>query len=171
MTPRAATPADIPMLARLHAAAWRETYVGLLPDEVIAQATNPTARQVQWARIIGNHALRTVLIDDLGFACIGPQRFDDMRAKGFSEELLSLYLLRIGQDRGHGRALLRAALGPAPQPLTARALMKNTRACGFYAHLGGQPLGLQQDQISGTLVTEQVYAWDQPRSLMDPVLR
>jgi RimJ/RimL family protein N-acetyltransferase len=171
MSPRLATPADIPMLARLHAAAWRETYTGLLPDAEIDRACNPTARQVQWARITANPKIRSFVLDDLGFACIGPQRFADMQAKGFPEELLSIYLLRIGQHRGHGKALLRAALGPTPQPLTARALVINTRACAFYAHLGGQPQGMVDDHIGDALVTEQVYAWDQPRMLMDPVLR
>jgi GNAT superfamily N-acetyltransferase len=171
MPPRPATSADIPMLARLHVAAWRETYTGLLPDAEIDRASNPTARQVQWARIIANPKVRSFVLDDLGFACIGPQRFADMQVKGFTEELLSIYLLRIGQDRGHGRALLRATLGPAPLPLTARALTANTRACGFYTHLGGQPLGLQDDQIGDVMVTEQVFAWDQPRLLLDLPLR
>jgi GNAT superfamily N-acetyltransferase len=171
LTPRSATLADIPMLARLHAAAWRETYAGLLPDEEIARASNPTARQVQWARTLSRTECRTVVLEDLGFACIGPQRAEAMAAQGYSQELLSLYLLRIGQDRGHGKALLRAALGTEPRPLTATVLASNARACGFYAALGGQPIATVTDRVGAVTVAEQVYAWDQPRLLLDPMLR
>lgn len=171
MPPRPAKPADILMLARIHAAAWKETYTGLLPTAEIMRACNPIARQVQWARTLANNDNRTFVLDDLGFACIGPQRDATLHAQGYPEELLTLYLLRIGQHRGHGKALLRAALGASPQPLTATVLAGNTRACGFYARLGGRTVASITDQIGDETVTEQVYGWDQPRLLLDPMLR
>jgi GNAT superfamily N-acetyltransferase len=171
MSVRPATAADVAMLARLHVAAWRETYAGLLPQAEIDRRCNPTARQVQWARTLASGKARTLVLDDLGFACIGPQRDVALREKGYPEELLTLYLLRIGQDRGHGKALLRAALGANPLPFTATVLATNARACGFYAHLGGRALTTITDQIGAVTITEQVYGWDQPRLLRDPILR
>ncbi len=165
MSVRPAAAADVPMLARLHIAAWRETYAGLLPEHDIVRASQPTARQVQWARTLANPRIRTVVLDDLGFACIGPQR-DPARVPAFPDELFSLYLLQIGQGRGHGKALLRAALGPSPQPLTATTLATNARACAFYSGLGGRWVDTVADRIGATDVTEHVYGWDTPQSLL-----
>ncbi|MEM7490071.1 MAG: GNAT family N-acetyltransferase, partial [Pseudomonadota bacterium] len=132
MTPRPATPADAEEIARLHVRAWQETYPGLLPPEEIAARDHP-ARLRQWQGALASDASRTVLLPGLGFAQAGPQRMAD-HAAAYPEELYCLYLLRAGQGRGHGRALL-AAVG-RDVPMTALVLEGNARACAFYAAAG-----------------------------------
>jgi GNAT superfamily N-acetyltransferase len=150
------------MLARIHIAAWQETYAGLLPDDEIARASDPDRRLAQWTGAIARNDTRIAVIDDLGFAQIGHQRDAGLAALGYTWELWSIYLLRAAQGRGLGAALLRLALGPAPQPFTALVLAGNHVACSFYERQGGRLLAARDEAIGQTPITERVYVWDDP---------
>jgi GNAT superfamily N-acetyltransferase len=162
MKPRAPRPGDAPMLARIHITAWLETYPGLLPDDEIARATSPDRRQAQWVATMARNDTRIALIDDLGFALVGPQRDHGLAALGYTEELWSIYLLRRGQGRGLGVRLLRTALGPAPQPFTALVVDGNHAACAFYERQGGRLFTIRDDAVGQTPIRERVYVFDDP---------
>ncbi|MGL4235500.1 GNAT family N-acetyltransferase [Tabrizicola sp.] len=166
MKPRAPDPADAAMLARIHIAAWQETYTGLLPDDEIARASNPERRLAQWTGAIARNESRIALIDDLGFAQMGHQRDPELAALGYPEELWAIYLLRAAQGRGLGAALLRFALGPAPQPFTALVLSGNHVAAAFYTRQGGRLLSTRDEAIGLTPIREDVYVWDDPLRLV-----
>jgi GNAT superfamily N-acetyltransferase len=160
------------MIARLHIAAWRETYPGLLPQDAIDRACSVTARQVQWTKAITRARTcgegRIAVLDDLGFAMIGPQRDAGLAAMGYPEELWSIYLLRAGQGRGMGLTLLRHALGANPQPFTACVVAGNATACSFYESRGGQLLTTRADKLGDTPILEHVYGWPAPDDLLAP---
>jgi GNAT superfamily N-acetyltransferase len=162
MIPRPPQPEDAPMLARIHIAAWQETYPGLLPDTEIARASDTRRRNTQWAAAIIRNDTRIALIDDAGFAQIGPQRDKGLAAMGYPEELWSIYLLRAAHGRGLGAALLHAALGPAPQPFTALVVDGNHPACTFYERMGARLLTIRDDAVGQTPIRERVYVWDVP---------
>lgn len=82
MTPRMPEPQDAVMLARIHIAAWQETYAGLLPMDEIERASDFDRRLAQWTAAIVSPELRIAMIDDLGFAQVGPQRDPGLAALG-----------------------------------------------------------------------------------------
>jgi GNAT superfamily N-acetyltransferase len=166
MTPRTPTADDIAMLAHLHMTAWQQTYTGLLPEAEIARASAPDRRRSQWAAAIARGDSRIALIDDLGFAQVGPQRDAGLAGQGYSEELWAIYLLRAGQGRGRGISLLRAALGPSPLPFTTLVLDNNHVACAFYARQGARLLSIRDDTVGQTTIRERVYGWEDPRKLL-----
>ncbi len=156
MVPRPAMIDDASMLARIHVQAWQEAYRGLLPAAEIAGRTYEK-RQFLWARILSKDHSRVWVIDDLGFAQFGPQREGVWGARGYTEELYAMYLIRDGY--GQGRPLLEAAFGPKGRPFTACVLDDNARACAFYEKSGGACLQTRDEMVGATPVVERVYGW------------
>lgn len=161
-----ATPDDAEALGRVHVQAWREAYPDLVPAAVLA-ALDPAARAAMWTGVIA--AGETVLLARdaagllLGFVTAGAQR--EPAVLPFAGEIGALYLLRAGQRRGLGRALMEGA---------ARALMVrgmgsaslwvldgNLPAIAFYTALGGRvvhrrPLPARREWAG----SETAFAWD-----------
>ena len=154
---RPATPADAAMIARVNVQAWAETYPGMLPASEIARRTFDV-RLAQWTAQIGSGKSRIYVVPDLGFAQIGPQRTPEWAAKGYTEELCALYLLRSAHGLGHGRALLAAARSGAG--FTAMVLDANLRAVRFYETAGGQLLTTTEEMIADMVVRDRIYGWD-----------
>ena len=156
---RPATVADTPDLARLHVQAWGESYAGLLPAAEIA-ARDIAARTAQWTSTIAAGSTRIMVLPGFGFAQTGAQR-DPALAERYPQELLALYLLRSGQGRGHGRALLRAATDPA-RAMTALVLVGNDGALGFYTRTGAREIDRIDTHVGGAPITDVLIAWDDP---------
>ncbi len=160
-----AGPADAEALARVHVAAWRETYRGLLPDAYLARMS-----EAVHARRFG-HALLRPGPDEVilaaadraglvGYAMGGPSR---SRAVG-EAEIATLYLLRHAQGQGLGARLLRdtarAMKAGGAKTLTISVLRDNIRAREFYEHLGGVAEPARQERgPGGALLYEVVYRW------------
>ena len=156
---RMARPSDTPELADLHVTCWAETYPGLLPAEEIARFDRDF-RLRQWRGQIARGGSRIVIAPGAGFAQIGPQREAGLAARGYSDELHALYLTRAAQGRGLGRALLAAALGPAPGRLSALVLGGNDRACRFYDATGARLAERRPERIGTAEITDLLYLWD-----------
>ena len=157
-TVRLATPGDAGMIARIHVAAWRETYPGLLPEEEIARR-DFAMRLRQWENQIARGGSRIVVAPELGFAQAGPQR-DETRAEAWPRELYAIYILEAAKGTGIGAALLEAALADDPGPFTALVLVGNDRALAFYEKTGGRQIGRVADPEDGR--EELLIGWDGP---------
>ena len=104
---RAATPADIAGLARVHVQSWRETYAGIIPRAFL-DALSLESRQQQWQRTLefGNAVFVAELADQIvGFASCGAARDE-----GYDDEVYALYLLKSHHGQGIGKALFHAVL-------------------------------------------------------------
>ena len=134
---RPARESDAEILARIHVAAWAETYPGLLPDHEIARRDR-AMRQAQWEAMLARGDTRVALAGEVGFAQMGPQRDPELTAT-WPEELHALYVLRSAHGTGLGRRLLDAVRGEAP--FTAFVLDGNARALAFYLKTGAEELG------------------------------
>lgn len=154
---RRALPDDVPALAAVHVACWREAYTGLMSEETIAAMT-VERRVAMWTEVLANPE-REVFVVELdgglaGFVCIGPGR--EVGAPG---EVYALYLLRKAQGRGLGRALMDTAFAALKArgwwPMGLWVLETNERAKGFYAAAGGTP-GRTQDSDGAP---HRVYSW------------
>lgn len=159
-----AGPGDAADLARVHVAAWRQTYEGLLPPPYLARMSEAAhARRFSQALlhprpddVILAAANRRGLV---GYVAGGPAR-GGPRGEA---EVSTLYLLRSAQGQGVGRRLLedaaRAMAARGAVSLRINVLAANQRARDFYAHLGGHAGPPKLERGPGGLMDEVTYRW------------
>jgi phosphoribosylanthranilate isomerase len=159
---RPATGADADALGHVHVAAWREAYVGLIPDEVLA-ALDPRARAAMWRDVLakgGAVHLAERHGGIIGFASGGPQRDASLP---YSGEVRAIYVLRFAQRQGVGRALMSAVarelLMRGRASATLWVLEGNSSARRFYEALGGRAVGRRETQSDGFSAVDIAYGW------------
>jgi ribosomal protein S18 acetylase RimI-like enzyme len=155
---RRAAAADVPALARLHVAAWRLAYQGILPQHVLAGLSAAEFERI-WGGLLhdGN---RTTLV-----AC--PEGGDPAGFVAFrlepEAEIIGLYVDPAYWRRGMGRLLMGAALERLAAAGAGRVLLwvmrDNARARAFYAACGFSPTGGRRDsERHGSRFEELEYA-------------
>lgn len=134
LTLREATPSDIPALAALHVATFRETHGGGPPMPV---------REAQWQRILsaGGDLDFTLVVEEQPHQPVGFARGTrhDGGVPGYQGELNKIYVLKRRQGRGLGRLLVCKVAGRfLSQGVTSMLLFGDARSPsnGFYEHLG-----------------------------------
>jgi ribosomal protein S18 acetylase RimI-like enzyme len=138
---RPAVASDAGDIARVHIAAWHETYTRLLPPGAFATLDDDLgARTSRWAGIIGDDVtiVHVAEVDGelVGWASSSAGRHEE-RPRDL--ELEGLYVLARHHGSGVGQALLDAALGTRPAYLWVAA--DNPRAQAFYRRNGFTPDG------------------------------
>lgn len=163
---RPAAAADALTLAELHVASWRETYGGLIPEELIARYTVPV-RSEMWQGVLATSATpgaACVFLAErdgvaLGFGSCAVQRDAGLRAQGYAGEVTAIYVLRIAQKQGLGaRLMAKMARWLAARDCHAFSqwvLRGNATACRFYERLGGTVIGRRDDR-RGDIVRDEV---------------
>jgi ribosomal protein S18 acetylase RimI-like enzyme len=166
MIVRAATPSDIPAIARIHVDTWRTTYQGIMPDELLDNLSYEK-REHSWQQINQQASENCTLIyvaeDDLrrivGFANGGVERTGDPVYQG---ELYAIYILQNHQNKGIGRELVRVVAEHLSQrgiqSMLAWVLADNP-ACRFYESLGGQRVYEREIERGSTKLLEIAYGW------------
>lgn len=162
---RPAGPDDAGDLARVHLAAWRAGYRGIVPDEHL-NALRWTDRRDRWRGLLtdpDNPGRTLVAVSGqqlVGFASIGPCRDTDLAGQGLYE-LFAIYLDPASWRQGTGTALLREALTDVPSTAPAVTLWvfeANTAARAFYARHGFDPDGSRKHYlVAGTPIPELRY--------------
>ncbi|CAN5345369.1 GNAT family N-acetyltransferase [soil metagenome] len=167
---RAAILNDAAALGAMHVASWRETYRGILPDEMLADLS-VDSRTAMWTTILGNRDAfgdTAVLVaqdsdDIVGFGSCGRQRDVGLADAGFGGEIGAIYVQRSHQHRGIGRAIMSAmaqalsALGQDAASLWV--LRENFPARAFYEGLGGEIVGEKSDELPNVTLVELAYGW------------
>jgi len=178
VTIRRAGTADIPALARLHIAAWRESYADWMPAEVLAGLAPDdwgTRWRTQMAAADHDPAYAAFLALDetgapAGFGACRRQTSQKLLPLGYDGEIVSLYLLRRIQRQGVGRRLV--------CEMASHLLAHGCAACGFwvfrdslkaqafYERLGATPTGVEGVwEIFGMVLPEMAYGWKDIRPL------
>ncbi len=163
---------DAAALALVHEATWRETYIGLMSEQML-DALTADARGEAWRRILSGETgyLATTYVAEgatglVAFGSCGEQRNREFAAAGYAGEFAAVYVLRIAQRRGVGTRLMRTMM----DDLKARGLVgftlwaprDNIPARSLYEQLGGRRIGQRSDAgPHGTLV-EVAYGWPAP---------
>ncbi len=173
---RPATPDDAWSIARVHVAAWRDTYAGLLPAGLLA-GLRAEDREPRWRAVLrGDADPQEVAVWEAGglvagFACVGPSRDDRLLGQELDGEVRAIYVLRAAQGAGGGRALL----SWAASTLQARGhrgmglwvLAGNRPARAFYERMGGRlVVGETPCEVAGVPTTEVAYGWPAPAALI-----
>jgi len=169
---RRACVADAEAIAAVHVTSWRETYIGLIPEGMLA-GLSVDERSSRWRRILGepDPAVATAgfvacVADEtiVGFGSCGLQRSQDLVTAGFDGEFQAVYILRAAQHRRVGHALMaEMARDLSSRGLRAGSLWvleENHPAPGFYEALGGRVVGRRDDQRGeGVILAELAYGW------------
>ena len=127
-------------IARVHDAAWRDAYQGVIPGRELERMIQ--RRGPAWWRqaILGGTRLMVLDFADnvAGYASYGRNR---MPALAFSGEIFELYIAPEYQGAGLGRRMFEAARGDLAAhgylSFVVWALAGNERALDFYRRLGG----------------------------------
>ena len=161
---RRALPSDAPGIARVDVDSWRSTYVGLVPDDLLASydyGERERARRIGIAdestiTYVAEHKTDGIV----GFLSGGPARMDDMPYAG---ELYAIYLLEQHQRQGIGRKLVGELcawlLSQGLASMYTWVLDKNPSR-RFYESLGGIELKSETTNLRGSDVVEVAYGWD-----------
>lgn len=166
---RRAGVADAETLARVHIAAWRETYAGMMPAETLA-ALDLTEWEERWRANLADPdpASAAFLVSDetgpAGFGYCRRQRSEKLLPLGYAGEITSLYLLSRIQRRGVGRRLLGEMARHLRENGCANAavwVFRDARhARAFYEALGASPTGVAGVwEIYGMVLPDMVYGW------------
>lgn len=160
---RRALPGDAAAIARVHVAAWRSSYAGLLADDFLASLSEAGYTD-RWKRVIGDRASRVFVVEEpegiVGFASGGRERAGE---SGYEGELYAIYIIAGSQRQGHGRDLVRA-MAAALHEMSLRdmivwVLRDNAPARKFYERLGGTYVRSQPITIGPTTLEEVSYGW------------
>jgi ribosomal protein S18 acetylase RimI-like enzyme len=145
-------------IARLHAASWRDSYRGVLPDELL-DGKLPRIMAERWlGQAIGPADAVLVAEEEDGILGFGaswdgePVYIDNLhvaaeaRSAGIGRRLLA-ETARHFLERGRTGALL-------------HVVASNRRARAFYLALGGRPAGIEAKDLYGTSVPNERIRWD-----------
>ena len=166
---REATPTDAPGIARVHVDAWRSSYAGVVPEEILS-GLSYSERETLWDDILTSpdtdrrcFVAETRDAQDakiVGFASAG-QESDDH--EGYEGEIYAIYLLEDFQRIGLGRRLFQSAakrlLDDGIKSMLLWVFEENHRARRFYESLGGELVARKDVTIGGAEVVEIAYGW------------
>ena len=143
---RVATAADIPAVARVFAACWRDAYPGILADEVVARFDEPAAIEL-WTALLGapGPGRLAVVAESVAGEVVGVVRFGREPEAHSRGHVFGLYVAPDSAGAGAGGALLdRAGEWFAAEGLREATLWvfeANAHARGFYLRRGWRPDG------------------------------
>jgi ribosomal protein S18 acetylase RimI-like enzyme len=166
---------DAAALAHVHETTWRETYTGLMSEQML-DALTADARTEAWRRILCGETgyLATTYVAErdgalVAFGSCGEQRHPDFAAAGYKGEFAAVYVLATDQRRGLGTRLMTAMMDDlASRRLTGYTLWvprNNIPARSLYEQLGGALIGQREDALEQGTLVEVAYGW--PRPLAD----
>jgi ribosomal protein S18 acetylase RimI-like enzyme len=164
-----AGPGDAAALAEVHVKSWRETYVGLLPDQYLERMSVPVHAR-RWRRQLSRVRSGEVVLAGEGPGGLTAYCTGALTSADEGDcQIFTLYLLRAAQGAGLGRRLLRT-MAQVLEARGARALRiwvlnRNVRARGFYAHLSGVPIAERPVSGWGGSLDETAYRWSDIRTL------
>jgi len=162
---RKAVVEDASAIATVHVAAWRETYRGIVSDEVLKNLS-VQRRTEQWTNSLSDetHAYHHAFVAELdgqvaGFSCYGlPQE----KGSEFDGELFAIYILKAAHKQGLGRMLVQAVVnGLREQGRKSMMVwvLRDNPARGFYERLGGDYLYEKPIEIGEKMLMEVAYGW------------
>lgn len=166
---RRATVADAEALGTMHVQAWREAYVGMVPDAILA-GLDPAQRAAMWRAGLARGSVVRLAEQDgsiVGFSASGEQPDASLPYSGL---VLALYVLRRAQRLGIGRALMAATAGDLLSRGHVSAMLwvmeANTPARCFYASLGGREITRREEERDGFRDVGIAYGWDDLKCLI-----
>ena len=165
---RIATPVDVPHIAKIHVASWRDAYRGVIPDAVINARTVEGAVEM-WSASLEKYPANLTVAQTpdgqiAGFSCAGPVT-DHERSGPYEFEVYALHIRPDMRRNGVGAALLRHAMARARDELRLRSLIVWTLeelhlSRRFYEREGGTLVKHGTWQVGGVALPDVGYGWE-----------
>lgn len=162
---RWSTAEDAEALARLHAAAWRNAYAGILARPAIDRMISHRG-PAAWRRTSGAGRALVLTLEGvvLGYATMGFDRRAARTGGAPEGEIFEIYLAPEAQGIGLGRRLFEAAAGELRaygfRAFRVWALAENEIGCRFYRALGGLEDGRARERIGERMVEKVAFRWE-----------
>ncbi len=176
VTIRRARPGDADAMARVHLAAWRSTYAGVLPEAYLT-TLSASQESLGYERAIlerrGGHAGFVAIADGqeasgpglVGFVTGGMSRRPTI-AEG---EVETIYLLDDFRDRGIGRRLMRAMASHLASLGAESAfawVLEENASRWFYQRLDARVAAREEMMFAGQKTAQLAYAWTPIHTLL-----
>ena len=165
ITIRKAAIEDASAIAAVHVAAWKETYRGIVADEVLDNLSIQR-RTEQWINSLSDetHAYHQAFVAEVDGQVVGFSNFGTPQIKdsGFDGELFAIYILKSAHKMGVGRMLVQAVVNGLREMGYSSMMvwvLKDNPARGFYERLGGEYLYEKPIQIGVDQLMEVAYGW------------
>lgn len=175
---REASLSDASAIGRLHVDSWRETYAGILPDQLL-DGLSAEARSAMWSSVLeepaGSRQTAVFVAETrgeiVGFGACGGQRDETLRDRGFAAEIGAVYVRKSHQGAGIGRCLMGRMAGKLLEQGRRTAslwvLQDNVSARNFYETMGGSVVGERVGAQAGATLREVAYGWSDLAALRD----
>ena len=165
---RKGTPDDAQEIVRVHLAAWRETYHGIVPQAFL-DSLDAQVRVEDWRERL--HRDNVQVVEDstgvCGFISGGALREP---IEDFDAEIYTIYLLRSAQGQGAGKLLMQHLAGVLRAARFVRMavwVLADNPSRGFYEHLGATQVAQKQIQIGDADLLEIAYGWRDLQTLAE----
>jgi ribosomal protein S18 acetylase RimI-like enzyme len=159
---RRAESGDADAITRVHDAAWRYAYDGMIPARELTRIISRRGPR-WWDRAIRRGT--AILVIEVGgticgYATFGPNRARNLVQKG---EIYEIYLLPEYQGIGLGTRLFLSARRELTRygfdSVVVWALADNENACRFYKNAGGRRVARANERFGETSLTKVAFAW------------
>lgn len=154
---------DIEEIAKVHVDGWKETYIGIIPDEYLSKISYES-RKSHWKLLFGKEKVQAIVCkienEIVGFVSYGKEQHGYEKYDG---EMYALYLLKKAQGKGIGKKLFENGkielkkLGYKKMLIWA---LSENKSCDFYLKMGGQKEYTSRRNFSGTVLEEQSFGWE-----------
>ncbi|HUO93880.1 MAG TPA: GNAT family N-acetyltransferase [Rhizomicrobium sp.] len=161
---RTARQDDGEAVARVYVDAWRDTYPGILPTELL-RGMSVRVQAGRWrAAIAGGSRERVLVAEGQGHGVIGMTSLGAAqdRALGYDGEIYTLYVSPDFFGHGIGTHLLRAGFGALRAAgFTSCVIWAHARnpARFFYEAMGGRLVAERSRRMGGMNVPEAAFGW------------
>jgi GNAT superfamily N-acetyltransferase len=157
---------DAAEASKMHAATWRTSYRGLVPDALLDGLADDRWEN-GWRRAFESlDPTRVVHVAQVGGRIVGfagGGRARPGAPPGYTGEVYALYVHPSQQGQGIGRRLLKAAAEGLVErglvPVVIWTLFNNPQSRGFYASRGGVVIGEKREPFDGYELHEVGYGW------------
>lgn len=164
---RRALPGDEAEIANVHVHSWQQSYVGLVPENVLAAQPKSFARRMRrWRFALSPGAPGAVFVAEtpsngvVGFCSVEPARDSEFAGCG---EITAIYLLNSHKREGVGAELFRAGqdwLAHAGFRRQYLWVLRDNPTIRFYLKMGGQKCGQSREVQIGKKLATTAFAFE-----------
>jgi 3-deoxy-manno-octulosonate cytidylyltransferase (CMP-KDO synthetase) len=167
ITYRKATVRDVPEIAKVHIASWRESFAGIAPQEFL-EKMSAAKREQAFKKGFGEPGYKMFVAENHGRGIVGFADFGKSSEENspFQAELFAIYLLKEFQRKGIGENLFnlcrREMIAAHLNSLHLTALEASPYK-SFYEKMGGRVIGSGKHFLAGVEYKTLVYGWSDLR--------
>jgi len=155
---------DAQGIGKVHVDSWRTTYKGILPDDFLNNLSYEQRTEL-WKKNISDTTNYVLVAENeqdeiIGFATGGTRKTNSVPN---ATDLTSIYLLEEYHGMGIGKQLLKEIFAYFKQKEYEKVFVEvlaENKTRDFYEYYGAQYVNNIEIKISGKIVEELIYVWN-----------